>query len=234
MVHNTRKRAVFSLVALLACLVLPSFALAHERREVGKYDLVVGWAGEPAFVGEKNGIDLRVSLRPESGQQTEARPIEGLEKTLKAEIIFGGQRRELELRAVFRQPGAYTADVLPMREGDYRFRFFGTIEGNEVNETFDSADGKFNAVKPIQGIQFPEVAAAATAPQTTQAVQTAQRAAADAQAATAMTQVLAIAALALGGLSLVLGALALGASRRTAAPADRPSSVARASHGSQP
>jgi hypothetical protein len=69
-------------------------------------------------VGQKNGIDLRVTNRETT------LPIEGVEKTLKAEVTFGAQRREFELRAIFRDPGHYTADIVPMRDGDYRFRFF--------------------------------------------------------------------------------------------------------------
>ncbi|MBI3953814.1 MAG: hypothetical protein HY330_04815 [Chloroflexi bacterium] len=36
-------------------------AAAHERRAVGQYTFVVGFTGEPAFVEDKNGVDLRVT-----------------------------------------------------------------------------------------------------------------------------------------------------------------------------
>lgn len=205
--------AMASLAALALSLALPPAALAHERREVGKYDLVVGWMEEPAFLGYKNGISLRVENR-ETKQ-----PVEGLEKTLKVEAQFGGQRRELELRAVFRQPGSYTADLVPTREGDYRFRFFGTIEGAQINETFDSADGRFNRVQGLQEVQFPEAVPAAS--QMVQSLAAAERralaaeaAAAAAQNAASAAQTLAVAGVGLGALGVLLGGLALGRGAR--------------------
>lgn len=215
---------------LLAILVLPGVALAHEHREVGKYEFSVGWAVEPAFVGEKNGIELRVTHKAESGTGAAAegpKPVEGLEKTLKAEVIFGGQKREVDLRPVFRQPGRYTTDLVPTKEGDYRFRFFGAIEGTPVNETFDSADGKFNSVKSIQPLQFPEpVPAIGQVNQTAQAAnQTAQAAgqkALAAQQAAATNQTLAIAGTAAGALGILLGGLALVVGGRRARVAERP------------
>ncbi|MBI2322865.1 MAG: hypothetical protein HYU88_12445 [Chloroflexi bacterium] len=73
-----------ALAALLSLLPLfPGQVLAHERRPVaGKYQLVVGFLNEPAFAGQMNGIDLRVTV-PAEGDK----PIEGLEKTLKATVI---------------------------------------------------------------------------------------------------------------------------------------------------
>ncbi len=205
-----------TVLAVLALFIaVPLVALAHERREVGKYDLVVGWTGEPAFASQKNGLDLTVTNR--ETQQ----PVEGLEKTLKAEVIFGGQKREFELRAVFRQPGKYTADIVPTKEGDYRFRFFGTVEGAAVNETFDSADGKFNGVRSIQAIYFPE--AELSTSQISQEAREAHAKADAAQSALVTNQTLAIAALGLAGLGVVLSGLVMVTSRRRAAALGEPS-----------
>jgi hypothetical protein len=59
------------------------------------------------------------------------------------------------LRAAFGQDGFYTADINPTRVGDYQWIFTGDVNGDAVNETFDTADGKFNAVQPATGVQFP-------------------------------------------------------------------------------
>lgn len=142
------------LVTLLVSLHEAVSVEAHEHRRVGQVEFVVGWAVEPAFVGEKNGLELRV-LRP-APNGGEGTPVEGLERTLRAEVLFGGQSRALTLRPVFRQPGRYTADIVPTRVGDYRFRITGTIDGRPVDETFDSADGKFHGVQEIAAVQFPE------------------------------------------------------------------------------
>lgn len=199
---------------LVVPLVVPTPALAHERREVGPYTFVVGWEGEPAFSGQKNGASLRIT-RTDNGEA-----VEGAEKTLKLEVIQGGVRREFPLRAVFRMPGSYTADVVPTKDGDYRFRFFGTVSTTSVEQTFDSAEGKFNKVQPIQEIHFPAAETAAAAPSSL-ATAPASSATADAaarEAANATT--MATIGLVVGGLGILLGVLALVSSaRRNGVPA---------------
>ena len=56
---------------------------------------------------------------------------------------------------MFGQPGYYVADILPTRDGDYVWTFNGAIGGDQINEKFDTADGKFNAVQPATALQFP-------------------------------------------------------------------------------
>jgi len=81
--------------------------------------------------------------------------VEGLNKTIQPEVIFGPAARTFKLRPVFDEPGRYTADLIPVRLGDYTFRVFGTIECFEVDETFSASDGQFSSVAPIEDIQFP-------------------------------------------------------------------------------
>lgn len=188
------------LLAVLTLLLSLPIALAHEGRDVGKYRLTVGWSSEPAYQGQRNGVSLVIVTKDT------AQPVEGAEKTLKAELLFGGQRREVALRAVFRQPGQYTADVIPTRDGDYRFRFFGEIEGQKVDEVFDSADGKFDGVQKTDALYFP---GGDTSAQLAQTVQAAEQKA-------SQGQTLGLAGLALGALGLVAGGLALVNSRRKA------------------
>src|ERR671934_3158253 len=103
---------------LLLTLLLPASALAHERRTIGngKYDVVVGWDVEPAYLGQKNGASIRIS---QAGSNP-AVPVTGAEKTLKVQIRQGATTREFLLRAVFGQKGYYVADIVPTRDGDYR------------------------------------------------------------------------------------------------------------------
>src|SRR5438105_4657837 len=111
-----------AIAALLLILLVPGAALAHERRDVGKLQFVVGWIGEPALQGEPNGIDLRISDKATN------QPIEGAEKTLKTTVAFGGGApKEFPLRARFGMKGAYTADVIPTRAGAFVFTFTGTV-----------------------------------------------------------------------------------------------------------
>jgi hypothetical protein len=146
-------QAFCALIVLLALLAAPSAALAHERRTIagGKYDVVVGWDAEPAFVNQHNAAGIRIS----KAGTNPAEPVLGAEKTLRVELRQGSQTRQFALRAVFGQPGYYVADIVPTRAGDYVWTFSGSIGTDQINEAFDSADGKFDAVTGTSGIEFP-------------------------------------------------------------------------------
>jgi len=151
-------RTLVVVAALVMPLLVPTPALAHERREIGPYTFVVGWENEPSFAGQKNGASLRI-FRTDNNDA-----VEGAEKTLKLEVVQGSVRREFPLRGVFRTPGSYTSDILPAKEGDYRFRFFGMVGTTNVEQVFDSAEGKFNKAESLQTIMFPAAETAAPAP----------------------------------------------------------------------
>ena len=159
------------LIALVAVMVGSTTTLAHERRTIanGKYDVVVGWDAEPTYLGLKNAASIRIS----EGGSNPPKAVEGADKTLKLQIRQGGSTKEFPLRAAFGQPGYYIVDMIPTRVGDYLFTFTGTINQDSVNERFDSADGKFDSVKPANDIAYPvalenaaDVAAMAQAAQT--------------------------------------------------------------------
>jgi hypothetical protein len=183
-------------------LLAPAAALAHERRDVGKYQFVVGFINEPAIQGQPNGIDLTVT-----DKQTQ-QPVEGLDKTLKASIAFGGgQPKDFPLRARFQMPGHYTTDFIPTRAGTYIFSFSGDAGGQAVNERFESGPGRFDDVQAATALQFP--AADPSPAQLQQSLDQARQ-----QASTANT--MAMAGLAVGVLSLLLAGYLL-LSRRSAA-----------------
>jgi hypothetical protein len=194
---RTRFATAIAGAVMLGLLIVPGSALAHERRTIanGKYDVVVGWDVEPAYQGQKNAASIRIS---EAGSNP-AVPVEGLDKTLKVQLRQGATTREFPLRAVFGQKGYYVADIVPTRTGDYQWTFTGSINGEAVNDTFDSADGKFNGVEPINGLQFPMTPA-----DPAQAMVAAQSAQADAQAA----RNIGYAGVGIGLLGLLLAALA--------------------------
>jgi hypothetical protein len=182
-------------IALLLLALLPSVASAHERRDVGKLQFVVGWISEPSLVGQPNGIDLRITDKATN------QPVEGAEKTLKAMVAFGGgQPREFPLKARFGQKGAYTADIIPTKAGSYIFTFTGTVGDQQVNERFESGPGRFDDVQPLDSLQFPQVVPAAGELQ-------AQVQAADARASQATT--FGYAGIALGVIGILVGGLAL-------------------------
>jgi hypothetical protein len=206
-------------IALLTLVSLGTTAYGHARREVGPYRFVVGFLVEPAYEGLKNGVDLRVLQA-----DTEA-PVEGLQERLQVEIThvpsMGGKM--LKLRALYRDPGHYTADLIPTAPGQYRFRFFGTLQDMTVQETFDSKSGggQFDDVESSLDLQFPvrlpEIREIANAVRgTQQTTQQAQDAALTAQAGLTAARTVAIVGAVLGALGLAtgVGAMVVAARKR--------------------
>ncbi len=127
---------------------------AHERRVIGPYQFVVGWMEEPSFVGVTNAVSLAVT----DTRSTPPKTVEGLEKTLTVQVFQGGSTVAFSppFRTRFGLPGSYAADVVPTREGSYRFVIKGKIETLEVNETFESGPGRFDEIRPVTQLQYPD------------------------------------------------------------------------------
>ena len=213
MAKRHRLSLAFALAGI-ALLLLPTLAWAHERRTIGDYELVVGWVGEPAYVDEPNQVDFRVTKT-----QTNE-PVEGLERTVKVDISYGGQTKTSELRPRFGQRGAYVADIMPTRTGDYIFHFTGDINGMPLDARFDSADGKFSKIEPKTEIAFPEAPVGVTQLQDRVAgVSTSTEAA---QASARIALLVGIGGAVLGLLGLLLGAIAFVSARRQVAGARQP------------
>ncbi len=139
-------------VAVVAAsfMTFASTAAAHERRNVGPYQFVVGFLSEPAFSGNTNGLDLRVT------DTRSNKPVEGLEKTLTADVTAGGLTPlPLTLTARFGTPGAYNGNFVPTAAGSYIFHIKGKVESQDVDEKFESGPGRFNDVESAAALQYP-------------------------------------------------------------------------------
>lgn len=153
--------ARFSIPAALLALALflvPAGASAHDRRDLagGKYQAVVGFLTEPAIQNQMNGIDLTITDMSQKDASGKGTPVEGLEKTLKVEIAFGGgAKKEIPLAARFGAPGKYAGYFMPTEAGSYTFRIFGSINDAKIDERFESGPGRFNDVEPLSSVQFP-------------------------------------------------------------------------------
>jgi len=154
---------LYSLVAA-TLVVVSSFAIfggtaaAHERRMVGPYQFVVGWLNEPAYVGLINSLDLRVT----DTRATPARAVEGLDKTLSADVQSGGLAPlVLTVTARFGTPGAYNGFVMPTATGTYTFHIKGKVESLDVDEKFESGPGRFGDIEPTTALQYPNKVPAA-------------------------------------------------------------------------
>lgn len=158
-----RHAVMIGLGALLAML-MPTAVLAHEGREVagGKYRMIVGFLNEPVFAGDKSGLELRVTDNPpaQGSGEPQYTGIEGLETTLQAEVIYGDQKLALPLEPAWRDPGAYVSYFYPTAVGDYSFHIWGTINGEQIDETFTSGPETFGPVQ--ERIEFPKQAASAS------------------------------------------------------------------------
>jgi hypothetical protein len=194
-------------VLLFVALLVPftaSIASAHGHTTVGDYTLVIGFHNEPAYQGEPNGLDLFVS-----NTKTKEN-INGLADSLKVEIIFGSSKKELEVKPQFGRDGAYTAYLLPTREGDYTWHIWGDIKGTPVDVSMTSSPDTFGAVEAKSVVAFP-------AAEATPAELGAQAAAAAQAAQNAL--IVGIAGVLLGVAGIVVGFIGLRARRASQAAA---------------
>lgn len=184
--------------AAAALILAPASALAHERRAVGAVQVVVGWAGEPAYAGYLNAVQL--ALNDGAGG-----PITDLGDTLKVEVLFGDQKvGPVALEPAFGRPGDYRAPIIPSRAGVYTFHFVGTIRGQAFDQSFTSSDTTFDSVKSPEAIAFPvkDPSAASLATRI-------ERVAARADDAASTARTTAIVGIAVGALALVGAVVAL-------------------------
>ncbi|HEY8759044.1 MAG TPA: hypothetical protein VIN74_11160 [Candidatus Limnocylindria bacterium] len=178
---------------LVATLLLGSttVALGHEQHRVGKYTVEMGWRDEPALEGAANAVYLEV-LETATGTS-----VEGLAKTLRVQVSFGGGAQSFEppLQPLAGTPGAYVADIIPTRAGDYIFHLIGTIDTVQIDERFESGPARFDPVMVPNGIQFPDqLGSSESAARELQAVRDSETA----------TRLIAIAALLVGAVGIGL------------------------------
>jgi hypothetical protein len=150
-----RVTRAFAAGASLAIVVggLAPAALAHEERTHGDVEMVAGFGTEPAYAGQPNSVQLILSHDGE--------PVVDLGGTLDVEVSFGDETMAFELEpnfavGAFGEPGDYRAWFIPTRPGQYTFHFTGSIEDEEIDETFTSGPRTFSDVNDPAEIQFPE------------------------------------------------------------------------------
>jgi hypothetical protein len=140
-----RMAAVLGASAL--AMLSTGLVVAHEARTVAGYDLEVGFINEPVYVGDKSGLEFFV-------HKGDA-PVEGLEETVTAEVVYQGQSRPLPITAREDDPGAYESVFIPTAAGAYTFHLTGTIDGQPIDESFTSSPTGFNEVQEVAAGQFP-------------------------------------------------------------------------------
>jgi hypothetical protein len=161
--HALRRAAalggVVATLVTLAVLAAP-VASAHEGREQGDLEMEVGFGTEPAYVSQPNSVQIILNHDGE--------PVTDLGDTLQVEVSFGDQQPlQLPLEPFFEvgefgTPGDYRGWFIPTSAGSYTFHFTGTVDGEDVDQTFSSGPQTFSDVESGSDLQYPEQLPAAS------------------------------------------------------------------------
>src|SRR2546426_1814479 len=180
---------------------------AHEERKVGPYQVTVGWADEPTYVGFKNAVEIFL-------KDAKGKPVLNLGDTLKVEVVFGDQKSGMltlepafDVEEGFGTPGGYQASLIPTRPGTYTFHFVGSVKGQKVDQTFTSSEKTFDSPHATSEVEFPAkdpstADLASRLERLSPRMDTAMAAALAGQAAAAQARVLSVVAVVLGVVSL--------------------------------
>ncbi len=152
--NNSITKAVqFAIVC--SVLAVPFATSAHERQvfeiKGTQYQITIGSIGEPVTVDDKSGVDFRVATLPLN------KPVEGLQDTLKVELIAGDKKRVLPFETVYNAPGSYKALFFPTVATTLSYRVFGDINGTPFNVTFTcQAAGHAEAIEDTTRTEMSE------------------------------------------------------------------------------
>ena len=138
------KKYLLVAALMLTLVFVPKGASAHERQVFDingtKYLFVIGSLNEPVVVDDKTGVDLRVKIadpnNPGDSASTLAKPVNGLDQTLKVEMLAGGKRKIVSLAPAYNDPGAYKTTFYPSVQTTLSYRVFGEINSTPVDLTF--------------------------------------------------------------------------------------------------
>jgi hypothetical protein len=199
-------------LAFLLCSLAASAVSAHVVKTVGPYQVAIGWLKEPTYVGQQNAV--QVVIHDARGDAVDDLSPDDLQVV----VSSGGKESEpMSLAPTFDEdtglgiPGDYEAPIIPTAPGDYTFHVTGTIHGTAIDETVTSSESTFESAIAPTDIEFPiaqpNLGEVATRLDRIDA-RVADAAAAADQAGNAASQAL-IAGLLLGGLGVLVGAVAL-------------------------
>ena len=135
--------------------------------------------------------------------------------TLQVEVthVASSVSQIMDLNEAWNSPGHYKSEFIPTSPGAYNFRFFGDLEGQTIDESFESSNTTFDEVTTATDIQFP---VQLSGPRETEnaargALETANTAgtdALDAANSASIANILAVVALVLGLIGILVGGLA--------------------------
>jgi len=155
-----RAKLVTAAATVVATMAAPGAALAHGSAGQGDLEMTIGFAEEPAYAGFPNAVQLVLTH--------DGAPVTDLGDGLRVEVSFGDQTSEpMPLVPWFEAggegtPGEYRAPFTPSQPGPYTFRFTGTVDGEEVDETMSSGPRTFSEVVDVASSEFPATEAPST------------------------------------------------------------------------
>ena len=148
-VRSVQLAGVTAGLLLLSLLSAPIVA-AHGHTAASGFNLVIGWSGEPALVGQPNAIQLFVYDQDE-------KPITDIPADAISVVAStaGQDSSSMSLAPAFGTPGAYSAEIIPTAPGDYTFHFTGTIHHKAIDVSMASGAETFDAVVAPSDLEFP-------------------------------------------------------------------------------
>jgi len=212
--------ATMAAVPTLLFVAAAGPASAHVLKMVGPYHLLIGFGNEPTYAGAQNSVFLLLTNAKTGAPIVD----EGLGDTLKVEVGFGTQQKQLPLVSSFDPDsgqgtkGVYNAYFIPTAPGDYTFHLFGDIGKQKVDITVQSSPTTFDSAHDPAAIEFPQLAPSnlqlaqrlnAESARLSAGIHAADTKAAPASAALAVG----IAGLVVGAAGLCVGGIALARSR---------------------
>jgi hypothetical protein len=153
-----KRMAALAAMALVGATVFTVLsagpASAHVVKRVGSYIMTVGFGAEPVYVGQQNSVQLIL-------EHSDGKPVTNLTDSLKVEVIDQDQKTQLPLEPTFDPdtglgtPGDYRAWFFPTAPGKFTFHFFGSIGGQQIDQSFTSGPTTFDEASDPRGVEFP-------------------------------------------------------------------------------
>lgn len=126
-----------ALLGLSVLLALASSASAHEHVTAGDLEFVVGWGEEPPVVNQLNTITINVerNLVPSGTER-----VTGVAANLTVNISTGPYHAVKLVEEEPGSPGVYGFPIVPTREGTYKVRIIGQINGTSIDVETEPED----------------------------------------------------------------------------------------------
>jgi hypothetical protein len=147
--------AVTAAILLLSFLAAPIVA-AHGHTAAAGFNFVIGWSGEPALVGQPNGVELFVYDEAEKPiNDIPADAISVVVSTAGQDSASMSLSPAFDVEEGFGTPGEYSAEIIPTAPGDYTFHFTGKIHDKPIDVSMTSGAETFDAVVAPADLEFP-------------------------------------------------------------------------------